>query len=159
MAHDKLAAQVNPVVKNLAGFDRKSGTLVERALFNNRLVVILICALVTIILGFQATKLELNASFEKMIPTGHPFIINYLDHKDQLSGLGNAVQIAVENRSGSIYDAEYMSVLEAQRRDIPNPRRRSRVHEISLDTEHPMAWRHRRRAGWRACHSQWLLGI
>ncbi|WP_449100330.1 efflux RND transporter permease subunit [Pseudomonas veronii] len=112
MAHDKVAVQGKTVVKNLADFDHKSGALLERVIFNNRLIVVLICALITLVLGYQATKLELNASFEKMIPTGHPFIVNYLEHKDQLSGLGNAVQIAVENRSGTIYDAEYMAVLE-----------------------------------------------
>lgn len=110
MAHDNTGA--TPVVSSLADFDRKSGSLIERALFNNRIVVVLICALVTLVLGFQATKLQLNASFEKMIPTGHPFIINYLQRKSELSGLGNAVRIAVENRSGTIYDAQYMLVLQ-----------------------------------------------
>lgn len=112
MAHANISAKSIPVVKNLADFDRKSGSLVERALFNNRLIVVFICVIVTAVLGFQATNLRLNASFEKMIPTGHPFIANYLEHQHELSGLGNAVRVAVENRSGTIYDAEYMSVLQ-----------------------------------------------
>lgn len=101
-----------PIVTNLEDFDRRSGTLVERLLFNNRLVVVLLCVLVTAVLGFQATKLRLNASFEKMVPTGHPYIVNYLAHQKELTGLGNAVRIAVENRSGTIYDADYMAVLQ-----------------------------------------------
>lgn len=101
-----------PIVTNLEDFDRRSGTLVERLLFNNRLVVVLLCVLVTAVLGFQATKLRLNASFEKMVPTGHPYIVNYLAHQKELTGLGNAVRIAVENRTGTIYDADYMAVLQ-----------------------------------------------
>jgi len=48
------------------------------------------------ILGFEATKLRVNAGFEKMIPLEHPYIVNYMAHKDELKGLGNSVRIAVE---------------------------------------------------------------
>jgi predicted RND superfamily exporter protein len=92
-------------------FDPRSGSLVERALFNNRLIVVLLCALVTALLGWQATRLQLNASFEKTIPADHPYIRNYLQHQNELSGLGNAVRIAVVNPKGTIYDAQYLDTL------------------------------------------------
>jgi predicted RND superfamily exporter protein len=94
-----------------AEFDPRSGSLVERALFNNRLLVLVVCLLLTAILGFQATKLRLNASFEKMIPTGHPYIARYLENKSELAGLGNAIRIAVANPRGDIYDADYLATL------------------------------------------------
>ena len=100
-----------PIVQNLDDFDKQSGTIVERLLFNHRLIVILLCIIVTALLGFQASKLRLNASFEKTIPTEHPYIVNYLTYKKELSGLGNAVRITVENRHGSIYDAAYLDTL------------------------------------------------
>jgi len=92
-------------------FDPRSGSLVERALFNHRLVVVVLCALVTALLGWQATRLQLNASFEKTIPAEHPYIQHFLQHQSELSGLGNAVRIAVENPQGSIYDAKYLDTL------------------------------------------------
>jgi predicted RND superfamily exporter protein len=95
-----------------AAFDPRSGSLVERALFNHRSVVLAICLLLTLVLGFQATKLRLNASFEKMIPTGHPYIANYLANKSELTGLGNAVRIAVANPKGDIHDAVYLATLQ-----------------------------------------------
>lgn len=95
----------------LADFDRRSGSLIERLLFNHRLLVVLLCALVTAVLGFQATKLQLNASFEKTIPTHHPYIQNFLAQRAELVGLGNAVRIAVENPQGTIYDAKYLDIL------------------------------------------------
>ncbi|MDH4653820.1 MMPL family transporter [Pseudomonas sp. BN606] len=94
-------------------FDPRSGSLVERALFNHRHWVLLLCLLTTVLLGWQSTRLELNASFEKMIPTGHPYIANYLDNQKELSGLGNALRIAVANRKGDIYDADYLKTLQA----------------------------------------------
>ena len=42
-----------PVVRNLADFDQKSGNALERVIFNNRLVVIVVCAIVTAILAFD----------------------------------------------------------------------------------------------------------
>ena len=96
---------------NAPAFDPRSGSLVERALFNHRWVVLLLCALVTAVLGFQATRLQLNASFEKTIPAGHPYIQNFLRHQADLSGLGNAVRIAVARPQGTIYDARYLDTL------------------------------------------------
>jgi len=101
-----------PLVTRLVDFDQRSGSLLERALFNHRRVVLLICLLITAVLGWQTTRLELNASFEKMIPVDHPYIVNYLENRKQLSGLGNAVRIAVENKTGTIYDAHYMAQLQ-----------------------------------------------
>ncbi|MGQ7814388.1 efflux RND transporter permease subunit [Metapseudomonas furukawaii] len=92
-------------------FEPSSGSLIERVLFNNRLLVVLLCALATLVLGWQATKLELNASFEKTIPTQHPYIQNYLQYKNELTGLGNAVRVAVANPDGVIYDKHYLETL------------------------------------------------
>ncbi|HSV34245.1 MAG TPA: MMPL family transporter [Ramlibacter sp.] len=95
----------------MTGFDTASGSLIERALFNHRRWVVLICAIVTLLLGWQATRLTLNASFEKTIPASHPYIRNFLANQSELSGLGNAVRIAVANPRGSIYDAAYLDTL------------------------------------------------
>ncbi len=96
---------------SVPSFDTRSGSLIERALFNHRAVVVLLCALVTALLGWQATWLQLNASFEKTIPTSHPYIQNFLTYQSELSGLGNAVRVAVARPQGNIYDAQYLDTL------------------------------------------------
>lgn len=101
-----------PNVADLASFDNRSGNIVERLLFNNRPLVIALCVLVTALLGWQATSLRLNANFEKTIPSSHPYIQAYLEHQSELSGLGNAVRVAIENTDGTIYDSDYMARLE-----------------------------------------------
>ena len=93
-------------------FDPRTGSWVERLLFNNRLLIVVICALVTLVLGWQATKLSLNASFEKTIPSQHAYIQNYLENKGELTGLGNAVRIAVSSGKSSIYDKQYLETLK-----------------------------------------------
>ncbi len=81
-------------------------------MFNNRLAVLVVCALLTLVLGIVAgLKLTLNASFEKMIPSGHPYIQNYLEHRNDLRSLGNSLRIVVENTDGDVYDPKYLDTL------------------------------------------------
>jgi len=101
-----------PAIRELKDFDRASGNRVEQLIFNNRLLVIALCLLVTLVLGWQASKLTLNAAFEKTIPQNQPFIKNFLDHRADLKGLGNAVRVVVENKSGDISDPAYLRTLK-----------------------------------------------
>ncbi|MDB5995957.1 MAG: efflux transporter [Pseudomonas sp.] len=102
-----------PVIRELKGFDARSGNLLERLIFNNRLWVVVACLMVTLALSFFATtRLTLNASFEKMIPHSQPFIKNYLENRQALRGLGNAVRVVVENSDGDIFDQHYLEALK-----------------------------------------------
>jgi predicted RND superfamily exporter protein len=101
-----------PIPSALEHFDQNSGTKLERLVFNNRRTVIVICAVLTVVLGIAAAlRLTLNASFEKMIPRGHPYIQNYLENRNDLRGLGNALRIVVVNTQGDIYDPKYLEAL------------------------------------------------
>ena len=101
-----------PVVRTIEDFDHRSGHVFERAIFNNRLLIVIACALLTVLLGFQATKLAINAGFEKMIPHGHAYVKNYLESRGSLRGLGNSVRVVVENTDGDIFDPAYLEVLK-----------------------------------------------
>ena len=111
-AHGDALEMDHPAIARVEDFDRQSGSLPERLLFNNRGIVIAICLLVTAILGYQALDLRLNASFAKMIPTGHPYIANFLAHHDDLKAQGNNIRIAVEAPGATILDPEYLQVLQ-----------------------------------------------
>lgn len=100
------------VIRNLADFDAGSGSLPERILFNNRLIIVVLCALISVVLGYKAMGLSLNAAFEKMIPTKHPYIVNFLENRGQLAGMGNSLRIAVEARQGDIFDPAYLETVK-----------------------------------------------
>ncbi|MCH9829431.1 MAG: MMPL family transporter [Gammaproteobacteria bacterium] len=110
MSQPRSASPNSPGVA-LAPFDRRSGSFAERLIFNHRPLVMLLCLLVTLVLAYQARGLTLNAAFDKMIPTRHPYIVNFLENRDQLAGMGNALRVAVENRDGTIFDADYLDTL------------------------------------------------
>ncbi|WP_424192009.1 efflux RND transporter permease subunit [Ampullimonas aquatilis] len=110
MSHDSSLGE-HPVIHNIKDFDCRSGSLMERAFFNNRLIVMAICILLTLVLGYQAFGIRLNASFDKMIPAKNPYILNFFENRQDLAGLGNSVRIAVEAAGDSIYDAKYLDTL------------------------------------------------
>ena len=56
----------------------------ERVIFKNRLVLVSFFVLMTLALGYQAAKLRPDASFLKMIPTGHPYVQNFLENLEDL---------------------------------------------------------------------------
>lgn len=103
-----------PVIKDPKQFDVRSGNLLERLVFNNRLVITAFCILLTGFLGYQASKLVINTSFDKMMPQSHEFVKNYQvkETKELLRSRSNSIRIAVENLHGDIYDANYLKVLQ-----------------------------------------------
>jgi predicted RND superfamily exporter protein len=101
----------HPVIAQLDQFDPRSGSAVERLLFNHRVGVLIVFVLLTALLGWQALGVRLNPSFERMIPARHPFVQNYQAHKADLAGLGNTLRVAVASPDGTIYSARYMETL------------------------------------------------
>ncbi|HNT38274.1 MAG TPA: MMPL family transporter [Rubrivivax sp.] len=96
-----------------ATFDPRSGGLIERWVFNHRPTFLAICALLTLLFAWSATKLLVNASFDRLIPQSHPYIKNYFDNRARLGGVGNVVRIVIENPAGDIFAPKF---LEATRK-------------------------------------------
>jgi predicted RND superfamily exporter protein len=80
-------------------------------LINTRVILLLLFLALTVFFGIQLSKLRPDASFEKMIPISHSYIVNFLENRSDLSGLGNAVRITVETTEGDIFTAEFQEML------------------------------------------------
>ncbi|AQZ96081.1 RND family transporter [Halopseudomonas phragmitis] len=91
---------------------QETAPLIERLIFNNRIFVLLLFTLLTLFFGYQAAQVKPDTSFEKMIPLKHPYIVNMIEHQDDLSGLGNSIRIAVAIKDGDIFSTEYMETLK-----------------------------------------------
>ena len=92
--------------------DQENATFMERLVFNNRLMVVFIFTVITLFLGYQALQVRPDTSFGKMIPLEHPYIVNMLEHQDDLANLGNSIRIAVAIEDGDIFSTEYMETLK-----------------------------------------------
>jgi predicted RND superfamily exporter protein len=101
------------IISDISRFDKQSGSFLERLLFNNRAVLLIICLLTTLGLGFSALHTKLSVSFSQMIPVHNQFIVNYFNHYADLQSQTNAVQIAVVADNGTIIDSHYLDVLKS----------------------------------------------
>lgn len=93
-------------------FNPQAGSVLERLLFSNRILIMFLCAIVTVFLAWQARHLELNASFKSVIPNDHPYIQNYLAHEAELKGLGNSIRIVVATKGPTILTQSYLQTLQ-----------------------------------------------
>ena len=90
----------------------KAEPFLERVIFNNRFFILVMFLFLTAFLGYNAVKIKPDASFERLIPLEHPFIINMLENRSDLENLGNSIKIAVAVEEGDIFTEEYMSMLQ-----------------------------------------------
>jgi len=91
---------------------------VTDAIFRARAVIVFVFVAITLLLGYQMTKLRPDASFEKMVPTSHSYIINFLKNKDDLSALGNAVRVIVASKKGDVFDKDFQETLRKINDDV-----------------------------------------
>lgn len=87
-------------------------------LLDLRQPLLILAGIITLFLGWQASQLRPDASFEKMIPVSHPYIINFLANRDDLKGLGNSVRITLETLEDDIFTAEFQEQLKAATDDV-----------------------------------------
>lgn len=84
---------------------------IEQLVFGRRASLLVGFLLCTLFLGWHATRLQPDASFEKMIPMEHPYIQAMMRHIADLGAAGTTISIVVEPVSGDIFDAEYLDVV------------------------------------------------
>lgn len=84
----------------------------ERWLFAHRRIWLLLFAVLSALLLWQALLLKPEASLKKLVPAHHPFILNYQKFESELRPLGNSIRISVETTQGDIYTREYLELIK-----------------------------------------------
>ncbi len=82
----------------------------EPIIFGNRPRTLLVLFLMTLFMGWHASKLRPDAGFEKQLPLGHPYIQVFKQYQRDFGG-ANLVLFALVQKKGDIYTAEYMDTL------------------------------------------------
>ncbi|QTL34660.1 MULTISPECIES: efflux RND transporter permease subunit [Pseudoalteromonas] len=80
--------------------------------FRHRVAMILFFIVATLFLGFRATQIQLDASFNKNIPLNHEYMQVYLKHEKQFGG-ANSILISVCDADGDIFNPEFFTQLKA----------------------------------------------
>ncbi len=69
---------------------------IENLFFKNRMAILSGFVVLTIVMGFFASQLKLDAGFYKQLPSNHSFIKTFYEYEDALFGSNNLI-IAVRN--------------------------------------------------------------
>lgn len=88
-----------------------SGSIAERLIFTNRPVILGLFLILTAFFAYNAANIKPDASFERLIPLEHPFIVNMMENREDLENLGNSIRIAVAVKEGDIFNKAYMETL------------------------------------------------
>ena len=86
-------------------------TALEGAIFTHRKLVLIIFGLFTLVMCHQATKIRIDAGFEKQIPTKHPYMQTFLEYQEEFGG-ANRILVAVRTKQGDIFTPEFFDVIQ-----------------------------------------------
>ncbi|SFF57112.1 hypothetical protein SAMN04488120_10977 [Fontimonas thermophila] len=86
--------------------------LTEPLIFKRRLLTLSVLAVLTALLGWQASHLKIDAGFEKQIPLHHPYIQIYKKYEREFGG-ANTTLVALTQKKGTIYNPAFMKTLRA----------------------------------------------
>ncbi|MDE0032235.1 MAG: MMPL family transporter [Deltaproteobacteria bacterium] len=84
---------------------------IEGCLFGRRVLVLAAFALVTIVMGWYAAQLRVDAGFFKLVPLKHEYMQTFLKHQDEFGGADRVV-IAITAREGDMFTPEFFTVLK-----------------------------------------------
>lgn len=81
-------------------------------IFSHRPAILVAFVALTLVMGFNALKLRVDAGFEKLMPSGHDYIQTLRQYQDDF-GSGNQLIVALTQTDGDIFNPEFFKTLEA----------------------------------------------
>jgi hypothetical protein len=90
---------------------------ISGALFGHRKAWLALFAALTAIFAVSASRLAVDAGFNKMVPLQHPYMKVYRQYEKVFGG-ANRVAIALVQRQGDIFTRQYMAKLKALTDDV-----------------------------------------
>ena len=86
--------------------------VLEPLLFAWRRGFLALFVLITLLLGWSASQLRVDAGFEKMIPLEHEYMQTFTTYRNRFGG-ANRILVALRLQEGDIYNARFLERLRA----------------------------------------------
>jgi predicted RND superfamily exporter protein len=83
----------------------------ENAVFGHRRLVIALFLLITLFMGWSASRIGIDAGFAKLLPLEHEYMQTYLKHREGFGG-ANRLLIALMARDGDMFTPEFFDALK-----------------------------------------------
>ena len=90
---------------------------VAALIFDHRKTWLVVFAILTALFAASASRLVVDAGFNKMVPLKHPYMQVYRGYQKDF-GSANRVAIALVQKDGTIFNKEYMQKLKALTDDV-----------------------------------------
>jgi predicted RND superfamily exporter protein len=90
---------------------------VSRVIFGHRRMWLVIFGILTALFAASASRLAVDAGFNKMVPLQHPFMKVYREY-EKVFGSANRVAIALMQKEGDIFTKQYMQKLKGLTDDV-----------------------------------------
>ncbi|SDP39511.1 efflux RND transporter permease subunit [Desulforhopalus singaporensis] len=84
----------------------------ENIVFGHRRLFIAIFLILTIFMGWSATRLRIDAGFGKLLPLHHEYMKTFVEHGKEFGG-ANQILIALKAKDGDIFTPEFFATLKA----------------------------------------------
>ena len=84
--------------------------LIVRLLFARRRIVLAAFALATVVMGWLASELRIDAGFSKLVPVEHEYMQTFFKYQDEFGGADRVI-IALTVRDGDMFTPEFISTL------------------------------------------------
>jgi uncharacterized protein len=89
----------------------------DKLIFGQRALLLVLFAIITVVMGWYASQLRVDAGFKKQIPLGHEYMQTFVDYERDFGG-ANRVLIALMARDGDMFDLSFMRQLESLTADV-----------------------------------------
>ncbi len=90
---------------------------VSAVVFDYRKAWLVVFAILTALFAASASRLAVDAGFNKMVPLSHPYMKVYREYEKVFGG-ANRVAIALVQKDGDIFNKEYMAKLKGLTDDV-----------------------------------------
>jgi predicted RND superfamily exporter protein len=107
--------RTSPLARDHFGASRVG--IISYYIFHWRAPLLALGVILTALLAWSATRLEVQSGFTKMLPLQHPFMRMFLDYQKDFGG-ANKILVSVEAREGTIFNAEALAKLKAVHDDL-----------------------------------------
>lgn len=86
--------------------------LIEKLVFGNRPILLVVFALITIGFAIAASQLRIDAGFRKQLPLQHEYMKTFVEYEAEFGG-ANRIFVALVDQSGDMFNKNFFTALEA----------------------------------------------
>jgi predicted RND superfamily exporter protein len=92
-------------------------TVLQNIIFNHKKVILFLIAILTVVMGYYASQLRVDAGFKKQLPLQHEYMKTFMDYESEFGG-ANRLLIAVMAKDGDMFNPHFFETLEAVTNDV-----------------------------------------